>query len=283
MYQKSESSPGVLQWLISCDDSGMDNGSHHGFGSLWMKWQRRGDFAELVAELRAKHGYSHECKWMKAKRLSLPFCRALVEEFFKKEWLSFQCIVIRKADVNLSLHDGDEDLAMRKHFTMLLTNKMSRCRARHRGRPAVFHVWCDPIHSREKKAAEVMGIISNHVLDRALAKELRSDVKSLRTVDSVVVRDSKDTVQIQLADLLLGAVLDGWRRNATSQAKLELRRFIASHLGWDDLGFDTKPAERKFNVWHFYDPTRGPRDIETRDVHLKYPYRARRKSAARRR
>lgn len=143
-----------------------------------------------------------------------------------------------------------------------------------------LRVWCDPIHSRYKKASVAVEIISNNVLNKALAAELRRDVRNLRVVDSVLVHDSKDKVQIQLADLLLGAVIDGWRNNATSHAKLELRTAIARHLGWPD----TMPSERKFNVWYFYDPTRGPREVATRAVtliHALPPVRSNGKSRAR--
>jgi hypothetical protein len=32
--------PGVLRWLISCDESGVHGSRHYGFGTLRMAWQR---------------------------------------------------------------------------------------------------------------------------------------------------------------------------------------------------------------------------------------------------
>lgn len=53
---------GVRRWLISCDETGVHGSRFYGFGSLWMPWQRRGDFAKLIDELRARHGYAWEIK-----------------------------------------------------------------------------------------------------------------------------------------------------------------------------------------------------------------------------
>ncbi|MCD3180328.1 DUF3800 domain-containing protein, partial [Salmonella enterica subsp. enterica serovar Enteritidis] len=47
--------PGKLIWHVACDESGIDGQRFYGFGSLWMKYQRRGDFARIVRELREKH------------------------------------------------------------------------------------------------------------------------------------------------------------------------------------------------------------------------------------
>lgn len=49
----------VRRWLIAVDDSGIEGGSSfYGFGTLWMPWQRRGDFQELIRGLRARHRYT---------------------------------------------------------------------------------------------------------------------------------------------------------------------------------------------------------------------------------
>jgi hypothetical protein len=63
--------PGVERWLISCDESGTGGDRFYGFGTLWMNWQRRGDFARLVRELRDQHGYPYEFKWNKTSAYAL--------------------------------------------------------------------------------------------------------------------------------------------------------------------------------------------------------------------
>ena len=229
-----------------------------------MKWQRRGDFARDFREIRNRHNFIGECKWNKAhSRKNQTFFSELVEYFFKHTWLAFHCIVIRKGVVDKSLHRGDYDLARRKHFTMLLATKIRYCMKAHPGREHTFRIWVDPIASRYKKADEAVEVISNNVLAQALG--------SVRPVDSVITRDSKDTPTIQMCDFFLGAVMDAWQQRSNSEVKAKLQQWIAHHLGWPDLKADTYPLERKFNIWYFYDSELGPREVQTRKVKLKYP------------
>ncbi|HEV7681079.1 MAG TPA: hypothetical protein VGO68_03070 [Pyrinomonadaceae bacterium] len=88
---------GVRRWLISCDESGIHGSPHYGFGSLWMRWQRRGDFISDFRELTKKHRFEQECKWSHASAKSfLPFYSELISYFFQRRWLVFHCLVVRK-------------------------------------------------------------------------------------------------------------------------------------------------------------------------------------------
>ena len=80
----------------------------------------------------------------------------------------------------------------------------------------------------------------------------------MRPVDKVITRDSKDTPSIQLCDFLLGAVMDAWQEEASSREKKKLQKLIALYLGWPDLRADTRPIERKFNIWYFHDQESRP-------------------------
>lgn len=262
--KNDNSSPGKLRWLISCDESGINGSNYYGFGSLWMKWQRRGDFAADIRSLREKHDYYYECKWKKANdKNNVEFFLDVVDYFFRHSWLAFHCIIVRKGVVNKSFHNGDYDLARRKHFTMLLTNKIHKVMKAHPKRDHTFRIWVDPIASRYKKADEAVEVISNNVLGQVF--------ENLRPVDTVVTRNSKDTPTIQICDLLLGAVMDAWQEKATSSPKKAIQASIAERLGWQDLRADTLPKERKFNIWYFHDSTLGPREVSTREVDLMYP------------
>jgi hypothetical protein len=252
--------PGVRRWLISCDETGVHGARFYGFGSLWMPWQRRGDFAALVQRLRDEHAYHHEIKWTNVKRRSLDFYMDLVETFFSSSWLWFHCLLVEKSVVRKELHGGDYDLARRKHLTMLLTNKVRRALRAHPARQQTFRVWVDPIHSRYAKADEAVEVIGNNVL---AATARRKD-----SFDGVYSHASRETPSIQVSDLFVGAVASSWEREAVAEAKLDLQTDIAWHLSWPDLMADTKPDERKFNIWVFHDPTRGPRRSTTRRVVL---------------
>ena len=241
-------------WLVACDESGVHGTRHHGFGTLWMPWDRRGDFKALIDRLREETGFVSECKWNKiSKGPRLRFCKALIDEFFSRTWLAFHCIVIEKSIIDREKHQGDYDLARRKHFTMLLSNKIKRV-MRKNGNDVQFHVWVDPIASRYDKAHEAVEVITANI-----AAKSRGVKPSL----SVRVHDSKTTPSIQLCDLLLGAVLDAFNDPATAEAKRQVAQHIAGHLEWPDLQADTSPESKKFNIWKFHDPIREQRRTAT--------------------
>ncbi|TCL06880.1 DUF3800 domain-containing protein [Sodalis ligni] len=255
--------PGKLRWHVACDESGTDGQRFYGFGSLWMKYQRRGDFVRIIRDLREKHGCTDEIKWQKtnSKRYA-NFYSDLVELFFKHQWLAFHCIVIQKAHVNKELHGGDYDLAMRKHFTHLIANKVLSVMKAHPGRDCEFRVEVDPIASRYDKADEAFHVIANNMLQLKTGKN--------ELIQSVVTKDSKNSENIQIADFFLGAVMSAFQQKVASPAKQAIADKIAEHLGWKTLQHDTWHSERKFNIWYFYDPTKGPREIVTKAVNLKY-------------
>lgn len=255
--------PGKLIWQIACDESGIDGARYYGFGSLWMKWQRRGDLFRDIEDIRKHHNYTSEIKWQKAhSKLYRNFYLDLIDYFFSKPWLAFHCVIVRKAMVNKDFHNGDYDLARRKHFNMLLSAKIKHVIKAHPNRDCSFRVIVDPIASRYKKADEASHIITNNEVNKSLSKS--------GVIDSYITKDSKESFQIQLSDLLLGAVMASWQKKSSSEGKLLLQRKIANYLGWDDLEADTYNNERKFNIWYFHDPKYGPREAKSRKVTLKY-------------
>lgn len=265
MTEADAENSGVRRWLISCDESGVHGVAHYGFGTLWMKWQRRGDFAADLREMKERHKVTHECKWSNVQSArDLAFCRELISYFFQRKWLVFHCLVVRKDMVRLrEFHGGNWDLARRKHFTKLLTNKMEKALARFPEREHEFIIHVDRIASSYAKADEAVGVISNNVLNQNFGR---------LPVKSVTTKDSKDSSAIQLCDLFLGAVMETWQQKASNLAKMEVRRVIAEHLGWKTLGSDTRPHERKFNIWYFFDRQKEQRRVVTQPVALKYPY-----------
>jgi hypothetical protein len=191
--------------------------------------------------------------------------------------MSFHAFVIDRQIVDRAAHGNDGDLAQRKHFTMLLVNKIQRRLREHPEAEQTFRIWVDPIPSRYKKADEVVQIIANNVLGNVFGVR--------RPVDKVITRDSKTTPSIQLCDVLLGAISGAWNQQSIRPEKQDLQKWIARFLGWYDLRSDTHVKERKLNIWYMHDSRQGPRDVETRPVDLIHPLPPRmavRRGAARR-
>lgn len=257
--------PGVKRWAVYCDESGTGASDYYGFGSLWLSWQRRGQFSRLWKAIQAGSRWSPtEMKWNKVRASNVQLYRDLVDHFFANHWLAFHCVVVPKDWVDLSRHDGSLDVAHRKHMTQFLANKIARCVRTHDGQKTEFRVYADHpfAGSGYDRAHEAAHVIGNNLVAQVLG--------ALRPIDKVFPCDSKLYPGIQLCDVLLGAVLDGWNRASTGDAKPDLRRHVAKHLGWDDLDSDTMPSERKFNIWYMCDP-REPRVTTTRVVTLARP------------
>jgi hypothetical protein len=252
--------PGHRNFLIYTDESGTNGARYFGFGSLWMPWERRGDFTGLIGALRAKHRYDDEIKWTNITRRSQAFYCELVREFFERSWLMFHCIIVRVGYIDMSHHD-DRDEAMQKFFAMLIKAKIKFFT--NGARNKAYHVRVDPLPSRYKKADEKA--------HKIVAAQLKNELGTV-PLKSLFTRDSKTAPGIQLGDLLLGATLSALQEKATSEPKLKVRAVIAEHLGWDDLAADTNLTEWKFNIWRFYDPKgKLPREAKTRKVDLKVP------------
>lgn len=252
--------PGYRNYLVYSDESGIHGADYYGFGTLWMPWERRGDFAALVATLRRKHAYEFEAKWNKVSRSNVAFYLDLLDEFFKRNWLMFHCLLVRKGYVDLALHRNDLDVARRKHFAMLVKMKVKYFCANSSNK--AYHFRIDPFPSRYPKADEVAFKIA--------AAQLKNEMK-LSPLKTLLTRDSKTTAGIQVADFLLGAAMADWQQDATAQGKERIRSALAAYLGWPDLRSDTAKTEWKFNIWHFWNPKSPlPREVKTRDVALRY-------------
>lgn len=251
--------PGYRNYIIYTDESGMDRATYYGFGTLWIPWERRGDLAGELAALRRKHRLDDELKWSKISARSAPFAADVVRWFFKHPWLMFHCVLVPKAEVDWSLHKG-RDVAQRKHFSMLLKNKIAYF-ARAGGR--VYRLRVDPLPWRYPKSGEIVHKVVNAQLKQELGEA---------AIHDVITCESKRTAGIQVADLLLGAVLAAWQDRVEAVPKLGLMRLVAEHLGWDNLRHDTARKEWKFNIWHFHDPqSEAPRRAATKEVRLKNP------------
>ena len=257
--------PGHRKYLIYCDESGIDGQIYYGFGSLWIPQERRGDLTGAVGALRARHRHYDEIKWSKINRRGVSFYQDLITEFFSRRWLMFHCILIRKGYVDRRQH-RDYDEARRKHFSMLIKSKVKFFSAGSRDKE--YHVRVDPLPSRYKKADEA----ALKIVGASLKKEL--GINSLGSLHTV---DSKSSVGVQLADVLLGAAISEWQGRETGDHKRTIRQHVAEHLGWPDMRADTSLSEWKFNIWYFYNPSSGSvREATTRTVRLKIPMPKRR-------
>ena len=270
--------PGVRRVAFYCDESAIGGNLHHyGFGALVMLYQRRGQFVQEFRELTRNRDWG-EVKWNKTSNGNLSYYKRLVDHFFENSWLCFHCIVVKRAWVDVRKYQGSHDLARRKHFTKFLSNKVKQIVKQNPGRKYDFRVYVDPIASSYKKADEAVQVIGNRILQqeqRAAGILLAARASPIEKVFTV---DSKERPEIQVCDLLLGAVLDSWNVGSSGQAKADLKDHIAGYLTWQNLRAATYAQERKFNVWWLTDQFKSneERVVRARPVKLVHPLPPRR-------
>jgi hypothetical protein len=185
--------PGYRNYLVYCDDSGLHGSTHYAFGPLWMPWERRGDFYDIIRDLRQRHRMFDEFKWNKVNRRFEAFYLELVEMFFKRPWLMFHALIVERASVDREFHGDDYDLARRKHFALLLKTKIRDLCSARGGTRKRCHVRVDVLPSRYAKADEAAEVIIN----RSLANEIgHPAVATLLTRDFGCPHHSKIRVRV---------------------------------------------------------------------------------------
>ncbi|SMB82378.1 Protein of unknown function [Pasteurella testudinis DSM 23072] len=249
-------------WHLFCDESGISGKPYYAFGSLWIREDHIQEFETAMQALRTKHNCQDEIKWQAAnsKRYSA-FYDEIISYFFQADYLFFNCLSVQLSIVNKTFHDGDYEVAKQKHFTSLITNKIITSLSRNKMNRFIIIV--DDLPFSYKKADESMHIIANNII--------RQKTGVCNAILKLSEVDSKQSYGVQLCDLLLGAVLSVYQNDSSAIRKKELAMLVAEHLGWDHLKYDTFGTEKKFNIWNFYDPTKGPRITQTKGVDLKYP------------
>jgi len=259
--QASARAPSKRPLLIACDQAGVVRPNHYGFGTLWLPYDRRGDLSGSFRQMQAEAEFSDVLRWERIGRGGgSRFARALVDYFFRTPWLAFHCLVVERNIVDMSKHGNDLDLAQRKHFTMLLANKIKTVTEK-RGPHQEFRVWASPLPSRYQKAHEAVEIISSNIVARTSGHK-----PALR----VTLHSPAEAPSLQLCGTLLGAVVEEWNQGRFNQQKKDLIQRIAHGIGWEHLRHDTPPGARKFNIWKFYDPVReASRSAKTRSTQTK--------------
>lgn len=250
--------PEYRNYLIYCDESGIEAQAYHGWGTLWIPAERRGDLAHVLRELKRKHEFDGEVKWKRVGFRNAPFFRDLCGQFFQINWMMFHCLVFRRRE---PLEGGLVEARL-QHLNSLLRHKIDFFSGSESGK--VYHVRVAPLPSSHAKEDEKTQKLTNAHLRQALGHV---------PARTMLTRDARESAGVQIADFLLGAVLASWdERAAADGSKAGVSRYVAKHLGWEDLRADTRPTEWKFNIWHHHDPEQQPaRSVETRDCNWLFP------------
>lgn len=206
-------------------------------GAIWCPVDKAREIAVRLREIKKRHGMPapFEVKWTKVSPAKKDLYLDLIDYFFDDDDLHFRALIVPdKSKLQHDIYSGqDHDSWYYKmYFDMLKV--IFRPDARYR-------VYLDIKEKRGgQKAAKLHDILCNNMYDFS-----REIIERLQLVHS------HDIEQLQLADLLIGAVGYLNRELQGNAGKIELVKRIQQRSGYS-LARSTLLREEKFNLfsWH---------------------------------
>lgn len=250
--------PGYRSYLVSTNRAGIGLATHHGFSSLWVPHERRGDFTRMVGECRARHGFNGDFAWNKINSRTAGFYIDLVDSFFADNRLMAHMIITPVT--------GSGDRAGDRHLKrcVMMLHRMKMRFFASGAEPDLFNVRLAFPDGWPARATDL----------KALEAELKGGSARLSVLD----RQTSRNPFTQLADLLLATVLADWERVSLNDGQRAVRSAIIRGFGWEkwgDLVGDTYMHSWKVNIWTYLNPKLAPsRQVSSRPVRTYTPYRA---------
>ena len=224
-----------MQFDIYCDESRPDlfsscksDDKHLVIGSLWLEKANRNKFKSEIHELRNKHKIGGEFKWNKVSPSRYNFYNDLIDWFLEQKLnLRFRCITVDRTKVDLmTYHENDQELGFYKFYYQMLQHWILDWNK--------YNVYCDFKSNR----------ITNrlHVLHRCLS---HANISS--EISSVQATRSRESVLIQLSDVLTGISAARINNAQLGQTKERLITSLEHKLGWNLA--PTSKTEQKLNIF----------------------------------
>ncbi|MER3125623.1 DUF3800 domain-containing protein [Bacillus pumilus] len=216
---------------IYCDESRPDALSRQNkdqymiIGGVLIDKEKRNNFKRKVKRLQSEHEVFGEIKWRNVSPSKINFYLELVDLFFS-ESIRFKCIVVDTNKVKVDVyHNNDNELGFYKFYYQLLVTWFEQTQ----------HYWIYLDHKKNKEVDRLQ--ILNSVLNNA----------SFSYIEKVQAIESRHSLMVQLADVLIGAVGYKYHNYNTSSAKLEVIERIEQHL--EHPIRKTFKSAHKFNVF----------------------------------
>ncbi|MEI6747488.1 MAG: DUF3800 domain-containing protein [Methylococcaceae bacterium] len=225
----------MMNFNIYCDEScHLENDQQKAMvlGALWCSVEKRRAIAEDLRSIKQKHGFTadFEVKWTKVSQSKLAFYQEWIDYFFNQNDLHFRALVI--PDKSLLNHQhfnhNHNDWYYKSYFNLLKVIFQPQAR---------YNVYLDIKDTiGAEKVRKLHDVLCNNAYDFS-----RQIINRLQQVHSHEIE------QLQLADLLIGALAYLHRDLTSNSAKLALIKQIQQHSGYD-LTRNTLLREEKFNL-----------------------------------
>lgn len=223
---------------IYCDESchlENDGQPYMVLGALWCPLEKREEISNQINEIKRNHNMDSkfEIKWTKVSQAKIDFYLDIVNYFFDNDDLHFRALIADKTNLNHEQYSQDhDDWYYKMYFDMLKVIFNPK---------ANYRIYLDIKDSwGGRKVNKLHDVLCNNIYDFS-----RSIIERVQLVHS------KEIVQIQISDLLIGAISYVNRELQTSAGKCQLFERLQERSGYS-LKATTLLREEKFNLffWH---------------------------------
>jgi Protein of unknown function (DUF3800) len=233
---------------VYCDESCHLEADPHRFmvlGAVWCPVGKSREIAERIREIKENHGLprDHEMKWGKISPAKATFYRDIVDYFFDDDDLHFRGFIASKEGLRHEDFDQSHDDWYYKMYYHTLHNIFKpQCS---------YRIYFDIKDTRSgAKYRRLHEVLCNTFYDRK--REVVQRVQALH---------SQHVEQIQLADVLIGAVGYANRSMAGGQVGSQTKQFLVDRIRRRSGYTLLKPTflkEEKFNLFHWNPRAEAP-------------------------
>ena len=223
-----------MHYEIYCDERCPDllsskrisKNEHIVIGGVWIEKNKRDKYKRSFKKIREDNHFYSEVKWRYVSPSRLNFYLEMVDLFFKTG-MRFRSIVIKSEDIDLdTYHKSDPELGFYKFYYQLLYHWIENSNS--------YNIFLDFKQNRLKNRIKKL----EEVLINACPSSKIVCVQSIK---------SKDSIFIQMADMLIGAVGYSIDKYSTSSSKIRLIKRIEEYLKHPIR--PTPKYEKKFNIF----------------------------------
>jgi len=192
-----------------------------------------------IKALKREFDVYGELKWRNVSPSKLDFYKNIVRYFFNEPNLSFRCIVVDKAQLDHSAYDkSNQDSFFYKMYYFLL-KKVIEQSCEERRDISDYYFYLD--------YKDTLGSTKTRILESIIYNKFRNIYPNISIKFQIL--HSKDSLLIQLTDLLIGAVGYQYNSHKGSEAKNQACKEISNYLRSPDLVFKSPYSERKFDIF----------------------------------
>jgi len=238
-----------------CDESSQTAHRYFGVGAVYFIPAEPDKVEELCQRIerelsnkKEEYGLGNQkLKWERVPRPGkyLDGYKNLIGFHLDNDRIYFRCMIVDTYEYSLKdpvFMEGDKELGYRKFLCVFLADGLMKSKQEY-----FFKIKIDMKQTRAKYSLEDFEQATNSRFIK------RSSLEGKKYLEYCKIEEvsSEDSCILQVADILLGAVLAKWNKKATAQGKLEMINYIEQKLG-QDLLTPTAARVDRFNIWHFH-------------------------------